>query len=112
MQHPGSFCYEEVWEVYAMCICDFTLSEIDNEEMSIQDVIQATVDDFNRTIDYLANHCRTQTYLRHLYDLVVFIQRDDSFCFMDPDRDVFIAVGLSSIGLTMRALVEAVAKTG
>ena len=95
-----------------MCTCDFTLSEIDNEEMSIHDVIQATVDDFNQTIDYLAKHRRTQSCLRHLYDLVVFIQRDDSFCFMDPDRDVFIAVGLSSIGLTMRALVEAVAKTG
>ena len=78
-----------------MCTCDFTLSEIDNEEMSIHDVIQATVDDFNQTIDYLAKHRRTQTCLRHLYDLIVFIQRDDSFCFMEPDRDIFITVGLS-----------------
>ena len=51
-----------------MCTCDFTLSEIDNEEMSIHDVIQATVDDFNQTIDYLAKHRRTQTCLRHLYE--------------------------------------------
>ena len=26
-----------------MCTCDFTLSEIDNEEMSIHDVIQAKI---------------------------------------------------------------------
>ena len=95
-----------------MCTCDFTLSEIDNEEMSIHDVIQATVDDFNQTIDYLAKHRRTQTCLRHLYDLIVFIQRDDSFCFMEPDRDIFITVGLSSIGITMRDLAEAVANAG
>ena len=33
-----------------MCICNYTLSEIDNEEMSIHEVFQATVDDFNRII--------------------------------------------------------------
>ena len=93
-----------------MCICDFTLSEIDNEEMSIHDVIQATVDDFNRTIDHLKKHRQNQVYLRHLYDLIVFMQRDDCFYFMETDPDTFISLMLSSIGLSMRDVVAVVAR--
>ena len=44
-----------------MCICDYTLSEIDNEEVSIHEVIQATVDDFNRTIDRLKKQRQNKT---------------------------------------------------
>lgn len=91
-----------------MCICDYTLSEIDNEEMSIHDVIQATVDDFNRTIDLLKKHRRNKVYLKHLNDLILFMQRDDSFLFMEPDLDTFISISLCSIDMTISDLIAAI----
>ena len=93
-----------------MCICNFTLSEIDNEEMSIHEVFQATVDDFNRTINHLKDHRQNQVYLRHLYDLIVFMQRDDCFSYMETDLNVFIAVSLSAIDMTFGDLVTALRK--
>ena len=92
-----------------MCICDYTLSEIDNEEMSIHEVIQATVDDFNRTIDRLKKQRQNKGLLKHLYDLILFMQRDDSFLFMEPDLDTFISISLCSIGLkTISDLIAAI----
>ncbi|MBR3742321.1 MAG: hypothetical protein IKN04_18010 [Clostridia bacterium] len=85
-----------------MRICDYKLPKLDNEEMSIQEVIQATVDDFNRTIDRLKNHRTNMTYLRHLYGLIVFMHQDDCFCFMETEPDTFIDIMLSSIGLTLK----------
>ena len=91
-----------------MCICDYTLSEIDNEEMSIHNVIQATVDDFNRTIDRLKKHPRNKVLLKQLYDLILFMQRDDSFLFMEPDLDTFISISLCSIDMTISDLIAAI----
>ena len=93
-----------------MCICNFSLSEIDNEEMSIHDVIKATVDDLNRTIDHLKKHRENQYYLRHLYDLILFMQRDDCFCFMETDPNTVIAVMLLSIEMTMEDIVSKINK--
>ena len=93
-----------------MCTCDFTLSEIDNEEMSIHDVIQATVDDFNRTVDHLKKHPQNEISRRHLFDLIIQMQRDDCFCFMESDTATLIALGLSSIGMTLRDLAESVVR--
>ena len=90
-----------------MCICNYTLSEIDNEEMSIHEVFQATVDDFNRTVDYLKKHPFNEIYLKHLYDLIVFMQRDECFSYMETDLDIFIAVSLGAIDMTFGGLVTA-----
>ena len=93
-----------------MCICNFTLSEIDDEEMSIHEVFQATVDDLNRTVDYLKKHPFNEIYLKHLYDLIIFMQRDDCISYMETDLSVFIAVSLSAIGMTFGGLVTALRK--
>ena len=93
-----------------MCICNYTLSEIANEEMSIHEVFQATVDDFNRTVDYLKEHPFNEFYLKHLYDLIVFMQRDECFSYMETDLDVFIAVALGAINMTFGELVTALRK--
>ena len=92
-----------------MCICDYTLSEIDNEEMSIHEVIQATVDDFNWTIDRLKKQRQNKALLKHLNDLILFMQRDDSFLFMEPDLDTFISISLSSVSMkTTSDLIAAI----
>ena len=85
-------------------LCDFSMIDV-VEDMSSQDVIRATVHDFNRTVGKLKKNRSNVHYLQHLLDLIVFMRQDDCFCFMEPDRETFIAVILYELGMTFQDLI-------
>ena len=89
--------------------CDFSVGDM-FEELSIRDVIRATVYDFNRTARKLRKNRTNVHYLQHLLDLIVFIRQDDSFIFMEPDRETFISLNLSNLGLTVSDLLNGIGK--
>ena len=71
------------------------------EELAMQDVIQATTTDFACTVDQLKHNPNSLQLLRHAYELMQFIQTDESFHFMDMEPDTYIELMLSSAGLTV-----------
>ena len=71
------------------------------EEMAVQDVIQATTDDFAHTVDRLKRNRDNQHLLRHAYELMQFMQTDDSFRLVDMEPDTYIEMMLASAGLTV-----------
>ena len=81
------------------------------EDMSSQDVIRATVHDFNRTVRKLKGNRSNVHYLQHLLDLIVFMRQDDCFCFMEPDRETFIAVTLYELGMTFQDLISTLGRS-
>ena len=81
------------------------------EDMSSQDVIRATVHDFNRTVGKLKKNRSNVHYLQHLLDLIVFMRQDDCFCFMEPDRETFIAVTLYELGMTFQDLISTLGRS-
>lgn len=80
------------------------------EDTSIRDVIRATVYDFNRTAGKLKKNRKNIHYLQHLLDLIVFMRQDDSFCFMEPDRETFISLNLSSLEMSYGDLLAGLGK--
>lgn len=89
--------------------CDSSVEEM-VEDMSIRDVIKATVYDFNRTARKLKRNSTNVHYLQHLLDLIVFIRQDDSFCFMEPDRETFISLNLCNLGMSFADLLTGIGK--
>lgn len=80
------------------------------EDMSSQDVIRATVHDFNRTVGKLKRNRSNVHYLQHLLDLIVFMRQDDCFCFMEPDRETFISLNLRILEMSYGDLLAGLGK--
>ena len=80
------------------------------EDLSSQDVIRATVHDFNRTVGKLKRNRSNVHYLQHLLDLIVFMRQDDCFCFMEPDRETFISLNLCSLEMSYGDLLAGLGK--
>ena len=80
------------------------------EDVSIRDVIRATVYDFNRTVEKIKKNRTNILFLQHLLDLIVFIRQDDSFCFMEPDRETFISLNLCNLGMSLADLLTGIGK--
>ena len=78
------------------------------EEMAVQDVIQATTDDFAYTVDKLKRNRNNQHLLRHAYELMQFMQTDDSFRLVDMEPDTYIEMMLASAGLTVNDVLAQV----
>ncbi len=102
-----------------MCKCRFPddldrqayeLDDILLEEMTERDVIRATFSDFSRTIDKLKKRSGNRNYLRHLYDLMQFMHRDDCFRAMETDPDTYIETMLGTINLSVSDVLAAVLK--
>jgi hypothetical protein len=91
---------------YSGDIYDFS-----DEEMSLRDVIRATVCDVNRTAQKIKHNQNNLHYLKRLFDLIVFMRQDDCFCFMEPDRETFIAITLYSLGMTFQDLLETLGRS-
>ena len=84
-------------------LCDSSMIDV-IEDMSTQDVTRATAHDFNRIVGKLKKNCANVHYLQHFIDLIVLMRQDDCFCFMEPDRETFIAVTLYELGMTFQDL--------
>ena len=78
------------------------------EEWAMQDVVKATTMDFGYTVDRLKRSPDNQHLLRHAYELMQFMQCDDSFQFMDMDSDTYIEMMLEGAGLTVQDVLEKV----
>lgn len=72
------------------------------EEMALQDVIQATTDDFACIVDKLKRNPNNLHLLHHAYELMQFMQTDNSFCLSDMDTDTYIEMMLASAGLSVK----------
>ena len=84
-------------------LCDSSMIDV-IEDISTQDVTRATVHDFSRTVGKLKKNCANVHYLQHFIDLIVFMRQDECFCFMEPERETFIAVTLYELGMTFQYL--------
>lgn len=78
------------------------------EELAIQDVVKATTMDFACTVDRLKRTPENPFLLRHVYELMQFMQSDDCFQFMDMEPDTYIEMMLAGAGLTVRDVLEKV----
>ena len=80
---------------------EYMLDTMIFEELAMQDVIQATTTDFACTVDQLKHNPNNPHLLRHTYELMQFMQTDESFHFMDMEPDTYIEMMLSSAGFTV-----------
>ena len=78
------------------------------EELAIQDVVKATTMDFAYTVDRLKRTPENPFLLRHVYELMQFMQSDDCFQFMDMEPDTYIEMMLAGGGLTVRDVLAKV----
>ena len=78
------------------------------EELAIQDVVKATTMDFACTVDRLKRTPENPFLLRHVYELMQFMQSDDSFQFMDMEPDTYIEIMLAGAGLSVKDVLEKV----
>ena len=78
------------------------------EELAIQDVVKATTMDFACTVDRLKRTPENPFLLRHVYELMQFMQSDNCFQFMDMEPDTYIEMMLAGAGLTVRDVLAKV----
>ncbi len=79
----------------------YMLDTMISEELAMQDVIQATTSDFASTVDQLKRNPNNPHLLHHVYELMQFMQTDESIHFMDMEPDTYIEMMLSTAGLTI-----------
>ena len=78
------------------------------EELAIQDVVKATTMDFACTVDRLKRTPENPFLLRHVYELMQFMQSDNCFQFMDMEPDTYIEIMLAGAGLSVKDVLEKV----
>ena len=80
------------------------------EELAIQDVVTATTMDFACTVDRLKRTPENPFLLRHVYELMQFMQSDNCFQFIDMEPDTYIEMMLAGAGLTVRDVLAKVSR--
>ncbi len=99
-----------------MCKCRFLeeanmdaymLDNMAEEELALQDVTRATLDDFAKTVDRLSRKPDNAYLMCHLYDLMQLMHQEDCFFFMETDPDTYIRGMLELHGLNINAIVAA-----
>jgi hypothetical protein len=78
------------------------------EELAIQDVVKATTMDFAYTVDRLKRTPENPFLLRHVYELMQFMQSDECFRFMDMEPDTYIEMMLAGAGLSVKDVLKKV----
>ena len=79
----------------------YLLDDLDEEEMTYQEVIQATTNDFAYTVKKLRRSPDNKQLIDHAAELMRFIWSEECFQFMDIDRDTYIKLMLAGVGLNV-----------
>ena len=89
----------------------YLLDDLVEEELTYQEVIRATTNDFANTVKRLRRSPDNRQLIDRAAELMRFIWSEECFQFMDIDRDTYIRLMLADAGLNVMDILEKAYRT-